>query len=74
MLYQPETLSMKETKKHFYNELGNAIEIRVEDKEIDSVRGVLLTIIGPTSDTEVHITRQEAEVLFEQLGLVLSST
>lgn len=54
--------------KNFINELGNEIQVQVTKKEIDGVPGVLLFIAGPTSDTEVHITKQEAEVLYQELG------
>ena len=57
--------------KHFKNELGNEIEIQVSEKDIDTAEGILLSIAGPTSDTEIHITRLEAEVLHEELGKAL---
>ena len=57
--------------KTFSNELGNQITIDVSEKEISGVGGVSLSLVGPTSDTEIHITRLEAEVLLEQLSILL---
>ncbi len=62
---------MNAHRRKFRNEIGNEIEIRVSEKDIDRVRGVLLWIAGPNSDTEMHITRLEAEVLHEELGKAL---
>jgi len=55
----------------FINELGNTIKLHVSKKDIEGVDGVLMHIEGPTSDTDVHITRKEAEVLYEELGKIL---
>lgn len=55
----------------FTNELGNEIEITVEPREIDGVDGVWIDMIGPTSEHENHITRQEAEVVYAELGKLL---
>lgn len=55
----------------FTNELGNEITVAVTAKDIDGVPGVLITIDGPTSRSENHITRQEAEVLATELARVL---
>ena len=55
----------------FPNELGNQITVQVAEKVINGVDGVSISIVGPTSDTEVHITRLEAKVLLEQLSTVL---
>lgn len=60
--------------KTFPNELGNEITIQVVEKVINGVDGVQISIAGPTSDTEVHITRLEAKVLLEQLSTVLHSS
>jgi len=59
------------SQKNFINELGNAITVEVSAKEIDGVPGVLIYIEGPTSLTENHITRKEAEVIYEALGTLL---
>ncbi|OGG60013.1 hypothetical protein A3C89_03865 [Candidatus Kaiserbacteria bacterium RIFCSPHIGHO2_02_FULL_50_50] len=61
------------SQKNFTNELGNAITVEVSAKEIEGVPGVLLYIEGPTSLTENHITRKEAEVIYEALGNLLHS-
>ncbi len=58
-------------KELFTNELGNSIEVEVSKKEIEGVDGVLIYISGPTSLTENHVTRKEAEVIYEQLGEIL---
>ena len=55
----------------FINELGNRINVEVKTQDIDSYPGVLITIEGPTSISENHITRKEAEVLYERLGKAL---
>jgi len=61
------------SQKNFTNELGNAITVEVSAKEIEGVPGVLIYIEGPTSLTENHITRKEAEVIYEALGNLLHS-
>lgn len=58
---------MNDSVQTFKNELGNAITVRVIDQVINGIDGVMLSIEGPTSKTDVHITRQEAKVILEQL-------
>lgn len=60
-------------EKDFKNELGNAIRVRVSSREIDGVEGVVISISGPASHTESHVTRLEAEVICEQLKFLLQS-
>ena len=55
----------------FTNELKNEICIEVTAKVIDSVDGVYIKIIGPDSTSENHITREEAQILLEELSNVL---
>lgn len=55
----------------FVNELGNTITLTVTEEPIDGVAGVMIFIGGPTSDMTNHITRMEAEVMYERLGKVL---
>ncbi len=55
----------------FINELGSEIDVEVSKKDINDIEGVLISISGPTSDTEVHVTRQEALVIYDRLGLVV---
>ncbi len=62
------------TKKQFTNELGNSIQVEVSEKDIDGVPGVLIIMEGPTSTAENHITRKEAEVLHEELGILLKNS
>jgi len=57
----------------FENELGNEILIQTEEAAIDGVPGVRLYIAGPSSNTEVRITRMEAVVLCEQLVELLTN-
>jgi hypothetical protein len=57
--------------KIFSNELGNTITVQVQEQVINGIDGVFITIEGPTSKTDLHITRAEAKVLFEQLRLTL---
>lgn len=61
------------SQKTFVNELGNEIKLSVSEKEVDNVSGVLVSIAGPSSDTEVHITKEEAKVLLRELQEVLES-
>ena len=57
----------------FHNELKNEIKVAVYEEPIDGVKGVMIFIQGPTSDTENHITRMEAEEIYKQLGKVLGN-
>ncbi len=52
----------------FSNELGNQVVVLVEDKELDGVKGILVSIEGPDSDMTSHITREEAVELHKALG------
>ncbi len=63
-------LMEKETKE-FTNELGNEITVSIHAKVIDDVDGVMISIIGPTSETTNHITRLEADKLYKTLGKFL---
>lgn len=56
-----------DSSRNFKNELGNNITIEVSEQVLNGVEGVLVAIEGPTSRTDVHITRQEARVLLEQI-------
>ncbi len=58
---------MNDSVRTFENELGNAITVRVARQAISGVEGVALAIEGPTSMTELHITRREASVILEEL-------
>jgi hypothetical protein len=58
-------------EKQFTNELGNSIHVQVKSKEIEGVPGVVIAISGPHSSTENHVTQLEAEVICEQLKLLL---
>jgi hypothetical protein len=60
-----------EQYKEFINELNNSIKIKTAKTEVAGVPGVSISIIGPTSETEVLITRAEAGVLEEQLRKIL---
>lgn len=55
----------------FINELGNTIKIESIKKEIENVEGIFFSIEGPTSTTEVHITKEEARVLKNKLDEIL---
>lgn len=59
--------------KKFINELGNQVSVSVIEKPIKGVDGVLVSIEGPTSHTENHITKEEAKVILEELSKVLNS-
>lgn len=62
---------MLEPRK-FINELGNEISVSVSEKEIDGVEGILISIEGPTSSTEVHVTKEEAKVILQELSKILN--
>lgn len=59
---------MKDSVRAFKNELGNTITVRTADKTISGVDGILFSIEGPTSKTELHVTREEAKVIIEELA------
>lgn len=58
--------------KKFTNELGNEITITISEETIDRVEGVLIQIEGPTSISENHITRLEAEMLKSELDAFMT--
>jgi hypothetical protein len=58
-------------EKEFINELGNKIKVKVSEKEIDGVGGILIYISGPNSETENHVTKMEAEIILEGLIKIL---
>jgi len=58
--------------KTFTNELGNEITITISEETIDRVEGVLIQIEGPTSISENHITRLEAEMLKSELDVFMA--
>jgi len=58
-------------KQTFTNELGNQIELSVVEKEINGVDGVFISIAGPISNTELHITKEETRKLKEELETAL---
>lgn len=58
--------------KKFTNELGNEITITISEETIDRVEGVLIQIEGPTSTSENHITRLEAEMLKNELDAFMA--
>lgn len=55
----------------FQNELENAITVDVSAKDIDGIDGILIHIEGPTSETDNHVTRLEAEMIFQELEKAL---
>lgn len=64
---------MKESHEVLTNELGNRIDIRVTEQEIDGVPGIVIDMAGPTSAIENHMTRHEAEILHKHLSAVLNN-
>ena len=62
---------MRTYSKQMVNEIGNSVTVHVSEKDISGVRGVLLSIIGPSSETDIHVTRLEAEAMRDQLILLL---
>ena len=58
----------------FINELGNQIQISIEDFGCGSADQLTISMIGPNSETENTITRMEAVVLHQLLGDYLSKT
>lgn len=67
--------------ERFVNEIGNHITVKVQKKNIRGTNyrtgrkstcdGVLITMIGPTSEMTNEITIDEAKVLFVSLGKVI---
>jgi len=55
----------------FTNEKGNTIYMRANEEPIQGVPGILLYLNGPDSDTEMHVTRQEALELMSLLSKLL---
>ena len=51
----------------FQNELKNAVTVQVQDQVINGVDGVLISIEGPSSKMDMHVTRFEAKIILEQL-------
>ncbi len=62
---------MEISATEFTNEVGNVIHVKASRKEISGVDGINIHIAGPDSDTDVHVTCMEAEVIYEQLGIAL---
>ena len=60
-------MNIIESSKTFHNELNNKITVKITEKDIDGVAGVIIYISGPTSETENHITRMEAKEIYVQL-------
>lgn len=56
-----------DSSRTFKNELGNSITIQINELVTNGVDGVLISIEGPSSRIDAHITRFEAKVLLEQL-------
>ena len=58
----------------FINELGNHIQVSIEDFGCGSANQLTISMIGPNSETENTITRMEAVVLHQLLGDYLAKT
>lgn len=52
----------------FTNELGNEISISIEKKDIEGIDGLYIAIAGPTSETTLHVTLKEAQILAQLLA------
>lgn len=61
----------KVVSNRFRNEKDNDVYIRASEEPIEGTDGVLLYLQGPDSDTEMHITRQEAHELLIVLTKLL---
>lgn len=57
----------------FINELGNTIIVDVTNLPIDGVEGINIHIEGPTSETDNHVTRMEAEKILSHLADALET-
>lgn len=69
-----DTVSKIVAPKHsttIVNEFGKIIEVSVEQRPIDDEPGIRMLIKSPRSTAENHITRREAETLYELLGTAL---
>ena len=62
---------MTDSEKRFINELGNEINVQISEQVIKCVPGIMICIIGPTSEITNHITRMEAQIIYEQLRKVI---
>ncbi len=62
---------MADDIKTFKNELDNNIMVQVRDQVINGIEGVLISIEGPKSKMDMHVTRLEAKILLEQLSSFL---
>ena len=70
--YNVTTMAVgKIVSSRFRNEKGNDIYARITEEPIQGVPGVLLYLAGPDSDTEMHMTRQEAVELMALLSKLL---
>ena len=58
----------------FVNEIGNEIQIAIEDFDCGSADQLTISMIGPNSQTENTITRMEAVELHRLLGDYLDKT
>lgn len=57
--------------RHFRNEHGNDVDIDVSKEEVGGVEGVMISFTGPDAETELAMTKGEAQALYEVLGSVL---
>ena len=57
--------------RQFINEQGNSVFVQVSDEERFGVKGILIYIAGPETDTENFVTRQEAVELLEGLSKLM---
>ncbi len=63
----------KVVSNRFQNEKGNDIYVRASEESLHNVPGILLYIAGPDSDTEMHVTKQEAIELLAVLSKILKT-
>jgi hypothetical protein len=62
---------MKVYSRQFVNELGNTVTLRVSEEMRHGVKGIVIYVAGPDSDTESFVTSQEAVELLEGLSKLL---
>lgn len=61
----------KVVSQRFRDEKGNDTYVRATEAPIGGIPGILLYVAGPDSDTEMHVTRQEALELMNVLSKLL---
>lgn len=62
---------MRTYSRRFTNERGETVIVHASEKDAQGVSGILLSVAGPDSETELHITKQEAVEVLEALNKLM---